>query len=823
MSFTLEVVKNGKDRILFNNSKYRESYSLKSGDLVWRCLGKTCKAWIKTNKEKTSIYEANEAHIGLHPATMRPSTPSTPPPLKLNHQSHSNSPVTGLTPISVKSSNMPLPSKTKSTTKVCDKLPSIMHTTENSSDTRLTSERSHQNISHTSSDNTQSGYETEPSDTALTPPEHQTPSLTELISPYVTLNPEPPKFINIEDENAYLRQRIAELVYTNNALTDKLISLEKDKMQLDETIKHLNKSINASLPGNEVDQQNIIASQLKVQDKTSPLLDASTQTETIALSALHGIHILEADMGDVIDEWKSSSEIAFAHTISGDFSHPRHMSAGVAVTFKARFGKPQVEDCLTRSLAYQSTYGEAAVYSLITKEHYNGKPSACEYDLAFNDFTEDFKKRGFKTLVCSPMGCVRDLIELDHFALKINQFHKITGATVVIVTKDQQAKRVLRQGLPHTEFVKQLKSKIKQNCWNTKKWYTLPDEDMNLYIEKLLIPTNTLVLEPTVSHFIMKSESTEDINTLLKDRAADTFAYIMAPVNDRSDDSREGGAHWSLLLYTRETDTYFHLDSMEPMNSKHAERLAARLNGGNPVNVVQIRCCRQEGSVECGTYVLHFIQMICRRIQNKLPVQGDHCFLQKFSISQIYDDIAKYKLLNQFKGQIAKQKITLLSDSHGRGLRHMLQARLGEKCEVLSVVKPNATLENVVCGLDQEISGLNSNDHLIVLGGTNNVHDQTDYDVKPFVKELAHKTQNTNVILCTVPLRYDKPHLNKKIRKINIDLIIESLKYEHIKIISLSNILAQHYTTKGLHLNYSGKKRLSRLVVDKINVPQLNC
>lgn len=78
MSFDLEVTKNGKDFIIYNNYKYRETYSLKSGDIVWRCLGKNCKATVKTDKDKKGIYFTNEEHRGIHPVTLRSLAPSPP-------------------------------------------------------------------------------------------------------------------------------------------------------------------------------------------------------------------------------------------------------------------------------------------------------------------------------------------------------------------------------------------------------------------------------------------------------------------------------------------------------------------------------------------------------------------------------------------------------------------------------------------------------------------------------------------------------------------------------------------------------------------------
>ncbi|KAG8310946.1 hypothetical protein J6590_053447 [Homalodisca vitripennis] len=83
MSFVLETVKNGKDLILYNQNKYRESYVVKCGDIVWRCLGRNCKANVRTDNKKTIIYTANETHSGPHPITMRVLTPSPPPQRRL--------------------------------------------------------------------------------------------------------------------------------------------------------------------------------------------------------------------------------------------------------------------------------------------------------------------------------------------------------------------------------------------------------------------------------------------------------------------------------------------------------------------------------------------------------------------------------------------------------------------------------------------------------------------------------------------------------------------------------------------------------------------
>ncbi|KAG8247866.1 hypothetical protein J6590_052285 [Homalodisca vitripennis] len=184
----------------------------------------------------------------------------------------------------------------------------------------------------------------------------------------------------------------------------------------------------------------------------------------LSMNSVTGIQVLEEDMGEIIENLKSNESCAFAHTISGDFHQDRRMTAGVAVVFAKQFGKPVWRDCLTKHLAYQRDGPRAAgVYSLITKDNFNDKPSRDDYNKAFHDLTHDFKSRTFSTLICSPLGCVRDHVKIEHFAKNINEFHQTTGAKVVVVTKEQStARRVLHHGLSHAVFVRKLKEEIKK-------------------------------------------------------------------------------------------------------------------------------------------------------------------------------------------------------------------------------------------------------------------------------------------------------------------------------------------------------------------------
>ncbi|KAG8240558.1 purine nucleoside metabolic process, partial [Homalodisca vitripennis] len=172
------------------------------------------------------------------------------------------------------------------------------------------------------------------------------------------------------------------------------------------------------------------------------------------------VKIIEKNMTGIITEHKDCEKTAFAHCISGDFENERQMTAGVAVIFKQQFGRPLASNCITSHLAYQQVPDGAGIYSLITKDKYKNKPTLTDYDKAFEDFSIDFKRRGFTRLICSAMGCVRDKISIEHFVTKIMKFHHLTGASVDIILYNQWSSRVLWNGLTHDEFITDLKYNI---------------------------------------------------------------------------------------------------------------------------------------------------------------------------------------------------------------------------------------------------------------------------------------------------------------------------------------------------------------------------
>ncbi|XP_054269317.1 uncharacterized protein LOC128990770 [Macrosteles quadrilineatus] len=179
-------------------------------------------------------------------------------------------------------------------------------------------------------------------------------------------------------------------------------------------------------------------------------------TQTVNLGCGKNITITQQDMTRVINDHCNNKEVAFSHTISGDFGNDRHMTAGVAVTFAREFGKPTLWNCVSDHLAYQQVKDGAGVYSLITKLDYWGKPNLNDYDKAFGQFCNDFKRKGYKYLYCSPMGCIRDRVKVEHFIKNVIKFQVETKAQIKIVAYNQRSARVLRNGLDHNTFIKEM-------------------------------------------------------------------------------------------------------------------------------------------------------------------------------------------------------------------------------------------------------------------------------------------------------------------------------------------------------------------------------
>jgi hypothetical protein len=194
-----------------------------------------------------------------------------------------------------------------------------------------------------------------------------------------------------------------------------------------------------------------------------------------------------------------------------------------------------------------------------------------------------------------------------------------------------------------------------------------------------------------------------------------------------------------------------------------------------------------------------------------------------------YSDVLK--ATKTLKTKNKKSRVLLLADSHGRECSTLLSKNL-KNFDVETFFKPGAPLNEVVNSARDLVKDFNKDDFLIVLGGTNDIEDKTNKHLPQIfdsLNKVVPLSQKTNVIINTVPFRFDMPELNSKIKETNklIHNTINNLKTKNAKNLGIcflnERLKREHYTKHGLHLNQSGKivlcDRLTEMIENRFRSP----
>lgn len=162
-------------------------------------------------------------------------------------------------------------------------------------------------------------------------------------------------------------------------------------------------------------------------------------------------------------------------------------------------------------------------------------------------------------------------------------------------------------------------------------------------------------------------------------------------------------------------------------------------------------------------------------------------------------------VVNITNKDISKNKVLLLSDSHGRGYSDILENYLGKNYEITSFVKPNATLNGVVDHLTSLISSYRKNDYVIIIGGTNN-YPNNFLRLTDTYESIVQQCKRTNLIMCTTPYRPNVRFLNNDIYYMNSILYDIIMKYQDCYLLDINFYLKDSdYKRDGLHFKFPGK------------------
>ena len=167
-----------------------------------------------------------------------------------------------------------------------------------------------------------------------------------------------------------------------------------------------------------------------------------------------------------------------------------------------------------------------------------------------------------------------------------------------------------------------------------------------------------------------------------------------------------------------------------------------------------------------------------------------------------------------------RHRLLIVGDSHVRGLLDHLPK---SKFDCTVFLKPNANFKAVTANITDMVQDFTVNDFVVVVAGAND-----KYVSFPFkhLKKVIDNCFNTNVLICSVPYRYDYANLNRFIYELNVrlfDFVYEIRKFSNsVGVVDVNAVYDRfHYTEHGFHIRDKNKHLLIGAIMDSI--AELSC
>ena len=165
--------------------------------------------------------------------------------------------------------------------------------------------------------------------------------------------------------------------------------------------------------------------------------------------------------------------------------------------------------------------------------------------------------------------------------------------------------------------------------------------------------------------------------------------------------------------------------------------------------------------------------------------------------------------------RVEKHKVLILGDSHARSVAPRLQYNLGKDYAASSYVKPGAQMKDITIIAYGERKKMNSDDVLVLWGGSNDISKKNMRNAITEVFELVKDSKETNIVLISAPHRHDlipNSCVNKEVCK--YDRIMKKLVKLYTNVNYLETDLERsNFTKHGFHLNSKGKDLLVHQLV----------
>lgn len=124
--------------------------------------------------------------------------------------------------------------------------------------------------------------------------------------------------------------------------------------------------------------------------------------------------------------------------------------------------------------------------------------------------------------------------------------------------------------------------------------------------------------------------------------------FIIFAVNDNTANAA-GGSHWSLCVWSKNENTFFHFDSSSGSNSSSCSKLVKILKSClncKTAELNNVQCLQQNNCYDCGIFVLCHADIVCQtamkegNLRNVKKLQPQKVHLKRNEIVQIIQNLA---------------------------------------------------------------------------------------------------------------------------------------------------------------------------------------
>lgn len=611
----------------------------------------------------------------------------------------------------------------------------------------------------------------------------ETPSLTELLSPYTTLTPAPPKYQDQEAENQYLRQRLAELEYMTEALTNKAIDLEKELLQLRNPQEE-------RLSKTPLQTENM---QLLIDQDTPPItltsLDQETQTDQV--KPTFATSFCQTEAVPVRTDQTTQSDLSICNQTNQEVCVSAHVSLIQSVNSSVN-ENCENNSCVNSSVNCSLDNSSKSRKMLTDAEVWNGlkrfssdkvfvlPPTLglviqfCKSWEVHAILPEDLKE--YK-LIIVPVSNARPVVtsSVTENNLTKNEGFNNEGSHWSLVVVH------VSQGLfVHLDSL----SPLNQNpAYNVCKQLNFVLDFQTLKVENQ--PCVQQKDSVSCGHEVLKNAQVE-VNKCVQKLKSKIVNHGLSSGKPPRLTSRRNVTETPLELKNRFSALCEVLDNSTDCTSV---KECSKANKSKPTLKKQVNV----------------------KSSNVRSAQKDTEIKSKQN-SNILDESSTTQPEHTGSAVAENQTIRLFTDSHGRGVASLIDFEMA-KCKVRGDIIPNGKTRTILGTARPLLKELGTNVNLVIMCGTNDLGNTASDSIVGMFHEFLNTPSKCRIFVMGLPLRRDIADFHREIVSINNQLKELCSKHNHASFVSLSHFHRRLFTRHGLHLNPAGKRALVGVIV----------